>query len=88
MRSKNSSNLFYAENIVGGVVAPLTRSTGYPDIITNNTEYVNIPGSSMTKKDLEGLTSSARPGYGMMAGGSRTRRNKRRNRKQRRSRRK
>lgn len=52
-----------------GPVAPLTRDTGYPDILEGRDARVNYPGGSMTKGELQEALSSARPGYGMVGGG-------------------
>ena len=75
MNAKRVAELFDADAIVGGEPAPLTRSTGYLDILAKGSDSVNVPGGSMTVQELR--ESSGRPGYGLMTGGSRRSRSRR-----------
>lgn len=77
MRTEDVIRLF--GGMEDGPVAPLTRDTGYPDVIEGRDARVNYPGGSMTKGELQEALSSARPGYGMVGGGRN--RNRRTNRK-------
>ena len=82
MRTSDVIALFDSGNIVDGPVAPLTRDTGYPDVIEGDYEQVNYPGGSMTKGELQEALSSARPGYSMVGGRREKRQRKTRRRKQ------
>lgn len=73
MRTEDVIRLF--GGMEDGPVAPLTRDTGYPDVIEGRDARVNYPGGSMTKGELQEALSSARPGYGMVGGGRDRKRN-------------